>query len=61
MGQLATDPPDVLNRNRLQPTIRITAATQIKQSGMGRHLFGQAVGQFRLTLAGADSDGNRQA
>ena len=59
-GQLAADAPDVFDRNRLQPAIGVIAVPQVKHAGMGGNLFGQAVGQLRLPLAGPYADGDRQ-
>ena len=59
--QFAADPPDVLDRDGLEPTIGIRAVAQIEDAGMGGNLLGQAVGQFCLAFAGPQADGDRQA
>ena len=52
MGQLATDSPDIFDRNGFQPAIGVVALSEVEHSGMVRGLFGQAIGQLGLRLAG---------
>ena len=61
MGQLTTDPPDILDRNRFQPVIRVIALAEVERPGTVRGLFGQAIGQLGLSFAGPQADGDWDA
>ena len=52
MGQLSTDSPDILDRNGFQPAIGVVALAEVEHPGMVWGLFGQAIGQLGLGLAG---------